>query len=219
MTFRLTPAMATALRTGQYPIAPMIEVTMPGYTLRHLVGAGEVLKGTDKFVGKDPRFGVLVAASNIQDGVAGEAPDWSLTFAPPDEAAVELLTAADAQGSIVNGFLGIVDRATGTLVPEPIQLFAGELDVARLRIGKGTRTVEWRCTSALERFQDTETGARLSDAWHKLAWPGETGLANMTGIEKTSYWGVEKVPSGVTYGAGGGGGGFGMSDFIRVSSL
>lgn len=206
MSFRLTPAMAAALRTGRYPIAPMVEVFLPGYTLRHLVGAGELLWNGGKFAGRDPRFGVLSAASNIKDGVADEAPDWMLTFAPPGETAVEELTRADIQGSLVNGYIGLVDRATGVLVPEPLQVFAGELDVARLRVGKSSRTVEWRCVSALEPFHDTETGARLSDAHHKMTWPGETGLANMTGIEKTSYWGVEKVPSGVTYGTGGGGG-------------
>ena len=111
---------------------------------------------------------------------------------------------ADVQGSAVAGYLGVIDRATGSLLPDPVQLFAGELDVARLRVGKGSRTVEWRCVSALERFHDQERGARLSDAWHRLVWPGETGLANMSGIEKTSYWGVESVPSGVTYASSGG---------------
>ncbi|TCP30689.1 hypothetical protein [Sphingomonas sp. BK235] len=206
MSFRLTAEVAARLRAGRDPIAPMVEVFLPGYSLFHLVGAGELLWGNRKFVGKDPRFGVLVSASNIRDGVADEAPDWSLTFAPPGESAVEDLTEANVQGSRVNGYLGLVDRATGQLIPDPLQVFAGELDVARLRVGKSTRTVEWRCVSALERFHDTETGARLSDAFHKLVWPGETGLANMTGIEKTSYWGVEKIPSGITYGTGGGGG-------------
>lgn len=206
MSFRLTPQIATALRAGLSPIVPLIEVMMPDYPLFHLVGSGEVLWGNRRFAGRDARFGVLVAASNLKDGATDEAPDWSLTFAPPDEAAVEDLTRADIQGADVNGYLGVVDRATGLLIPEPLQVFAGELDVARLRVGKGSRTVEWRCVSALERFHDTETGARLSDAFHKTVWPGETGLANMTGIEKTSYWGVEKIPSGVTYGSGGGGG-------------
>lgn len=202
MSFRLTPQIATALRAGVSPIVPMIEVMLPDAPLFHLVGSGEVLWGNRKFVGRDSRFGVLVAASNLKDGAVDEAPDWSLTFAPPDEAAVEDLTRASVQGAEVNGYLGVVDRATGLLIPEPLQVFAGELDVARLRVGKGSRTVEWRCASALERFHDTETGARLSDAFHKTVWPNETGLANMTGIEKTSYWGVEKVPSGVTFGNG-----------------
>lgn len=206
MTFRLTPQMTTALRTGDFPIAPLIEIVLPDYTLRHVVGSGEVPWGGNKFVGNDARFGVLLSASNIRDGVGNEAPDWQLTFAPPNDAAVEDLAAANTQGARVRGWLAAVNRVTGQVVPEPKQVFEGGLDFARVRVGRNERTVEIRAYSALEVFHDQEQGARLSDAWHKLVWPGETGLANMLGIEKTSYWGVEKVPSGVTYGTGGGGG-------------
>lgn len=149
--------------------------------------------------------GVTVALLS-EAGVGDQAPDWQLTFAPPSEAAAGDLSAATAQGGTVNGWLAVIDPQTGLLLPEPIQVFAGELDYARLRVGKASRTVEWRCASALEPFHDQEIGARLSDSWHKTVWPGETGLANMTGIEKTSYWGVESPPSGVTTGSGGGAG-------------
>lgn len=206
MSYRLTPQMAAALRTGRYPLAPLIEIDMPDWSLRHLVGSSEVAWKGQVYRGKDARFGVLVAAGNLRDGVLDEAPDWPLTFAPPDEIAVDLLTRANIQGSRVAGYLGLIDRNTGQLLPEPIQMFEGDIDVPRLRVGKGSRTVEFRCVSALECFHDGEIGARLSDAWHQMVWPGETGLANMSGIDKTSYWGVEKAPSGVTYGTGGGGG-------------
>ncbi len=202
MTFRLTPQMSAALRAGKSPLAPLIEVVLPGYTLRQLIGAGEVMWGAKKFVGRDPKFGILVAASTLKDGVGDEAPDWDLTFAPPDAIAAAELTTAQSQGGVVSGWLAVVDRATGLILPEPIQLFAGELDVARLRVGKGARTVEWRCSSALEPFHDQEIGARLSDSWHQLVWPGELGLTNMTGISRTSYWGVEKPPSAVTFTGG-----------------
>jgi len=198
MTFRLTPQMSAALRAGQSPLAPLVEVVLPGYTLRHLVGSGEVPWGSKIFSGLDAKFGALVAASTLKDGIGDEAPDWTLTFVPPDAVTAAELTTATAQGGEVNGWLAVVDRATGLILPEPIQLFAGELDVPRIRVGKGTRSVEWRCTSALERFHDQEIGARLSDAWHQLVAPGELGLSNMTGIERTSYWGVEKPPSAVS---------------------
>jgi len=197
MTFRLTPQMSAKLREGKSPIAPLVEVALPGYTMHHLVGSGEVPWGAKRFVGRDSQFGVLNAASNLKDGIGDEAPDWQLTFVPPDEVAASVLTQATAQGGAVNGWLAVVDRETGLIVPDPIQVFAGELDYARLKVGKGTRTVEWRCVSALEVFHDQEIGARLSDAWHQMVWPGETGCANMTGIERTSYWGVEKPPSNV----------------------
>jgi hypothetical protein len=202
MTFRLTPQMSAALRAGRSPVAPLIEAVLPGHILRHLVGSGEVAWNGHVFRGRDPKFGTLVAAGNLKDGMGDEAPDWPLSFVPPDEAAAAELAAATAQGGAVRGWLAVVDRESGLVLPDPIQLFAGELDVARLRIGKGRRTVEWRCVSALEKFHDQEVGARLSDAWHRLIWPGETGLANMSGTEKTSYWGVEKIPSGVSTAAG-----------------
>ncbi|WP_419808391.1 hypothetical protein [Sphingomonas sp.] len=201
MSFRLEPTVAAALRTGRHPLAPLVEVVLPGYTMRQLVGSGEVIDWRDpthRFVARDAQFGVLTSAGTLKDGVGDEAPEWDLTFAPPDEASAATLTSAMAQGGEVNGWLGVIDRASGALIPEPVQVFAGELDVARLRIGKGSRTVEWRCVSALEVFHDQEVGSRLSDAWHKLIWPGEDGLANMTGIEKTSFWGVEKPPSAVS---------------------
>lgn len=203
MTFRLTPQMSAALRAGQSPIVPLVQVDLPGYTMRHLVGSGQVIWNGQLFSGRDPKFGVLVSAGNLQDGVVDEAPEWLLTFAPPDAVAVGELTASTAQGGDVNGWLAVVDRQTGQIIPEPIHLFAGDLDVPRLRVGKGSRTVEWRCTSALEAFHDQEIGARLSDGHHLAVWPGETGLANMSGIEKTSYWGVEKPPSSVNYSTGG----------------
>ncbi|KQM76700.1 hypothetical protein ASE70_07980 [Sphingomonas sp. Leaf22] len=206
MTLRLSPQMTEALSSGLFPIAPLIEIEMPNYTLRHIVGGGELLWGTKRFRGRDPRFGTLVSASTLHDGVADEAPEWMLTFCPPGAVGVQDLTRADVQESPVRAWLAAVDRASGQILPEPIQVFEGLLDVAQLTVGKGTRTVEWRCVSALERFHDKERGARLSDAHHRLVWPGETGCANMSGIEKTSYWGVEKVPGGVTYGTGGGGG-------------
>lgn len=202
MSFRLTPAVSTALRSGQHPLAPLVEVALPSYTMRHLVGSGEVKDWRDasrSFVGRDAKFGVLVSAGTLKDGVGDEAPEWDLTFAPSNDAAVADLTSAMAQGGQVSGWLGVIDRSTGQLIPEPVQVFAGELDVARLRVGKGSRTVEWRCVSALEVFHDQEVGARLSDAAHKLVWPGETGLANMSGIERTSYWGVQDAPSSVVY--------------------
>lgn len=203
MSFRLTPQASAALRSGLHPLAPLVEVVLPGHTMRHLVGAGEVSWGDNVFTGSDPMFGTLVAAGTLKDGASDDAPDWDLTFVPPSDVAAAALASATAQGGKVRGWLAVVNRDTGQIIPEPLQLFAGELDVPRLRVGKGTRSVEWRCTSALEPFHDQEIGARLSDAWHRLVWPDEEGLANMTGIERTSYWGVEKPPSAVSVISGG----------------
>lgn len=201
--FRLTPEATAALRSGQYPLAPLVQVDLPGHTMRHMVGAGELAWGEDVFSSSDSLFGSLTAAGSLRDGTDEEAPDWDLTFTPPSAVVAASLASATAQGGSVSGWLAIVDRMTGRMLPEPLRLFSGTLDVPRLRVGKGTRTVEWRCASALEPFHDQEIGARLSDAWHRLIWENELGLANMTGIERTSYWGVEKPPSAVAVIPGG----------------
>jgi hypothetical protein len=199
----LTPAMVTALRSGRWPVAPLIRADLPGYTLTHLVGAGVAPWGADVYTGKDPRFGALISASNLRDGAGDEAPEWELTFAPPSEVAAALISAPEMQGSPVSGWIAVINPATGQVLADPLNLFTGTLDVPRLRVGRGTRTVEWRCLSALDSFHDINEGARLSDAWHKSVWPSETGLANMTGIDATSYWGVENPPSNIVIGSGG----------------
>jgi hypothetical protein len=134
------------------------------------------------------------------DAVLSAVREWLAMFAPrpkPKLSEFMLEHACDDTGASITPFPFQLEMADAFTDPEPIQLFAGELDVPRIRVGKGTRSLEWRCVSALEPFHDEEKGARLSDSWHQLVWPGETGCANMTGTDKTSNWGVEKPPSAV----------------------
>ena len=52
----------------------------------------------------------------------------------------------------------------------------------------------------IERFFDDDEGARLADGFHRSVWPGEEGLAFVTGVEKTVYWGMDAPPSAVVAG-------------------
>src|SRR3546814_20326641 len=87
------------------------------------------------------------------------------------------------QGSVVSLWLAAVDRATGAVIPEPLLLFTGELDQPTLTVDKGSRELEFECVSGFERLFDNEEGLRLADSWHQSVWPGEMGLANVTGIK------------------------------------
>src|SRR3546814_10076287 len=78
---------------------------------------------------------------------------------------------------------------------EPLLLFTGELDQPTLTVDKGSRELEFECVSGFERLFDNEEGLRLADSWHQSVWPGEMGLANVSGIITTVYWGVE-APAG-----------------------
>src|SRR3546814_8338481 len=50
--------------------------------------------------------------------------DWS-----SDVCSSDLLASPDMQGSVVSLWLAAVDRATGAVIPEPLLLFTGELDL------------------------------------------------------------------------------------------
>jgi hypothetical protein len=197
----LTPAMETALAADGVLCVGMIEVNFnDGRNLRLLDGSLEVMRGADKFAGEDPVFGAIGSVEVLRDGVGDEAPEFDMTLIPPQETETADLAAADMQGSRVRVWLGVVVKVTGLLVADPDLRFEGEIDVATTRLGKSMRVIDYRCISALERFHDNAEGARLSDSHHQGVWPGETGLANMTGIGRVIKWGVEPSPSNITTG-------------------
>ncbi len=191
---QLTPALDAALRTIAPIIYGSIEINLPGYDLRLLDGAGILGVDGGTFLGRDPVFGVLDSIDEISDGLGDEAPAISLKLLPASGAAVGQLSSPTFQGSRVRARLGAVDRASGLSIGSYV-VFDGELDVPILTVGPAGRTLTFECVSSFERFFDNDEGAKLSDAFHQSIWPGETGFANVTGIEKTIYWGVA-APSG-----------------------
>lgn len=206
-----TPQMETALSADTPLIFGALKIELPGYTLRLLDGAGVVTFGGDTYTGRDDTFGGLAAIDALSDGVGDEAPALSITLTPSDDAAASTLASPSMQGSPVSLWLGVVDRATGIVVPDPLLLFYGEVDQPTLKVGKGTRTLEYECVSSFERLFDVDEGMRLADSFHQTVWPSETGLANVTGITKKIFWGSEAPQGSVSYGGGGGS----LSDKLR----
>lgn len=196
----MSPQMEAAAAAGGATWVGLIEINLPAADIRLLDCSAEIPWGTEIFAGEDPTFGSLASVEELSEGVGDEAPVWNIVLFPKDEAAVEDLSSEEMQGSPVRAWIGIVNPATGLLIPEPYLLFAGEADVPVLKIGRGTRRLELRCVSALERFHDNDEGMRLSDAFHQSVWFGEKGLSNMTGIELTDYWGMDKPRSAVQSG-------------------
>ena len=84
--------------------------------------------------------------------------------------------------------------------------------------GLGERSLDMEFVSACERLFEVQEGARLSDAFHQEIWPGERGLANITGTKKKVYWGGEVPQSGITRLSSGGGSGAGR-DVRTVNAL
>lgn len=203
----LTPAMQAALADGQRPfIAGLIRIDLPGYTLR-LADGGHVVWGGESYVGRDARFGTIASVGGFEDGIGDQAPSLTLELYPATTVAAADLSAPAMQGSRVRMWLAVIDPATGAPVPDPYQVFSGEVDQTVLIAGRGDRRVRFEIASGFERFFEAEEGARLSDAFHQSIWPGETGLANVTGVQKRVYWGAEAPPpSARGYGGAPGGG-------------
>lgn len=194
----LTPQLDAALSADRPLIYGAVEIALPGYTLRLLDGSGTVLHGADTFTGSDPTFGVLAAIDAIEDGVGDEAPALNITLQPATDAAAADLSDPAMQGSRVRLWLGAITRTTGATIVDPFLLFDGELDVPTLKVGLRDRSLEYECVSGFERFFGDDEGMRLSDSFHKSIWATETGLANMSGIIKTVYWGTKDAPPSVT---------------------
>jgi hypothetical protein len=193
----LTTGMDTALRADAPLIFGALKIELPGYTLRLLDGAGKIVFGGETYVGRDDTYGVLAAIDQIDDGVGDQAPSLSITLTPGTDAGAAALLSPGVQGSTVQLWLGVLDRATGVPIPDPDLLFYGEVDVPTLKAGKGSRSVALDCVSGFERLFADDEGIRLSDAFHKTVWSGETGLANVTGVTKKIYWGTESGGSAV----------------------
>lgn len=186
----LNPYLQAALNADRATVTLLVEVTLPTYNLRLLAGAGFVPWGTKMFLGEDPVFGTLAAVDEIEDGEGDQAPTFGFSMFPKSTATAAQLCAATFQNSPVSVWLAGVYPDTGLLMPDPYLLFAGYLDQPTLKVGKGTREVDFQCVSQFDLLLEDDDGAYLSDAFHQAIWPGETGFSNITGVEQTIYWGV-----------------------------
>lgn len=211
----LASGMDAALAADRATIFGAVEIVLPGKTIRLLDGAGAVSFGGSVFTGDDPIYGVLGAITDLTDGTGDEVPAISLTLLPPNDTAAATLAAATMQGAAVKLWLGVLDPATGLVVPDPYLAFLGEVDVPTIKSGSSGREVDYEIVSVMERLFEDDEGTRLADGFHQSIWPGETGLAAVTGIEQPVYWGVDPPPGAVVGGSSGGG----RSSFNRSAYL
>ena len=187
----LTTGMQSALAAGRVILFGAVQIVFPTYTLRLLDGAGELMIGGYKYVGRDATYGVLDTIKGVTDMVDEKAPTVTLGLIPAGDTALSTLIDPSVQGSAVTIMVGVVDPATGLAVPDPYAVFVGELDVPTVTWGDNDRRLEYRVVSIAERLFQVEEGRRLSPSFHQRVWPGETGLDLVTGVEKTIAWGQQ----------------------------
>lgn len=204
----MTPQMGAALAGRRVMLLGLLKVVLPNHTILLCDGSIAVTWNGDTFTGRDSLFGTIGEIEEIAEETGDTMPGLDVTLLPPSlSAAVDLCNPA-MQGALTLGWLAAVDPETGAVIPDPELLFGGEVDLPLLETDRGQRAVTLQIASVFERLMEPDEGVRLADSFHRYVWPGELGLANMTGAGIDRLWGPGDKPPAATYVPQGGGGGF-----------
>lgn len=204
----LDPTMQAGLEQPAFTMFTAVEAVLPAATVGLLDGAGFVTFSSKSFQGRNPTYGVLAGVEALTDGVGDEAPSLRITVHPPTNTAAAAWAAADAQGSDVNVWVGVVNVQTGAVVGAPELVFSGEIDVPTLEVDKGLRQVVIECSSIFERFFEGDEGLEMTNASHQSIWPGETGFDMVTETTRQLPWGQDAPRPGAISTPVGANGGF-----------
>lgn len=210
----LTPAMEAALDSDRVWLFGAVLLDLnDGRQVALVDGARQVTfdpdgSGLVTFKGEHAQFGTMVGLEPPDDGAGDQAPNMSLDLAPAKAADAVDLAQPGMQGSRVRLWLGAIDPTTRQVIADPYKLFEGQLDQPTLKVTEHGRTLALECVSAFVHLFRNEEANRLSHTFHQAVWPGETGLAGVSGISRTVLWGPGERPSSVRYiGESRGGGG------------
>ena len=200
---------AASIAARKQPVAwivQLLEWETADFTLRLSTG-GFIPWDGKAFLARDPVLGVLGELPLFEDGVDSQTTRSTLTIIPPDQAGLAKVADRKYQRSLVQVWDATVDVSTGQLIGEPDLLFRGLVDFPRAVIGESWEVV-LECGTEEALLNEPNEDRRLSNSFHQSVWPGETGLAYVTGLGRKVYWRAN-APAGVSgggYTSGGGGG-------------
>lgn len=194
----MTPQMMAALSSRRVLIAGLLRISLPGHVLRLCDGSAAINWGGETFRGRDPVFGTIGEVEALDEQIGDSIPGLDIMLMPPSTSAAVQLSAAAMQGAAVRLWLAVVNPETGSVLPSPELLFAGEVDTTELEIDRGERRLHMSIASVWERLFEPNEGATLSDAFHRSIWPQERGFEFATGVTIDRLWGPGDKPSAVT---------------------
>lgn len=172
--------------------ATLVRIDLPGAPLCLTDGgfcvfdAGEG-KGLETYVDAHPVHGVLDSVPSIKDGADAETTRLDIVILPASGTGAAALASPTIQGVRVQWWEGALDWNTGLLLGQPNLKFDGELDRARLTVGD-TWSLALECGTQAERQLEPNEDWRLNDAFHRVCWPGELGLVNVTNVTVKDEW-------------------------------
>lgn len=170
-------------------LCALMVIDLPDRTVRMCDGAFVRWDG-DTFDCVDPEFGTIGSAETFEEKTGDEAPGGQLTFLPPSSTAATSLTNPAYQGARMRFWLGEFDPATGEVTGEPTLTNDLAIDTTTLKVGKGSRSVDVEFESAAKRLFMVMRGNALNNRFHQACYPGELGMANATGMPRSTAWGA-----------------------------
>lgn len=171
-------------------LVSLMKIELPERTVMMCDG-GFIYWGSDLFDCMDEDFGTIGSAEAFEEKTGDEAPGGKLTFLPPSSAAAASLSNPAYQSARMRFWLGEYDPMTGRVVGTPDQTADLAIDTVTLKIGKGTRQADIEFESAARRLFMVMRGQALNDRYHQSCYPGELGMANATGMPRSTPWGAE----------------------------
>lgn len=180
----LTPEVIAALEADTVSLALLFEGAFDGGTIRLWTGLGDLSWNGETWVG----MGDLLAVSAVEDTdqvVAGSVA-VSLSGVPAD--LVQTAIDEAQQGLPGQMWLAVLD-SDGAVIPDPISMFAGRLDVPEIAEDEQTCTISISYADMLVDLTRTREWRYTSQSQRQL-YPGDAGLDFVTWIqERELRWG------------------------------
>lgn len=155
-----------------------------------LSDGGTVPWSGDEYTGYDSLFGAIKEVEPITEGIADEAPAFTITFLPPPDVAAADLISPSHQNARLRGWVAELDSETGLVTGTPDQFCDMLIDVPRLRFAQTGRVLEIDCVSGGQRLMNLNEANVLNGGMHRRIYPGETGMDDTTGVQSTFAWGA-----------------------------
>jgi hypothetical protein len=189
----LDVAMNAALQQPASMICCLIQIVLPGHTVRIHDGAIPITHDGHLYEGEDEVFGTLEGVEDVTEQVGTEAPTVRFTFLPTSIAAMAEITSPQTQGSEVSIWFGVIDPNAGQLIGAPELLFLGEIDTADVDVDMNLTVISFDVASAWERLFEASEGQRLNNSFQQFMYPGDLGMEFVTQIQREEPWGYDAV--------------------------
>jgi hypothetical protein len=172
-----------------YILTGLLKIELASHTVL-LCDGGTVEYDGDTYAPHDTLFGGLQGMDSLTEGVADEAPAFTLTFLPDAAASAADLLDPAHQDCRLRLWLAEIDADTGLVTGTPDQFADALIDVPRLRFPADGRILEGDCVSGGQRLMNRNEANVLNGGMHKRIYSSETGMDDTTGVQQTFAWGI-----------------------------